>query len=142
MSFATRLQTSSRIPSTGAAPGGRAHAAADSREASEFGPPGSEPPVPGSVRLDGDPQKPLSLVAEMLGLDPLNVANEGKVVAVTRPEDAPRALEALRAHPLGRGAAEIGEVKETRDGICEIRTAAGGTRLVQKPYGEELPRIC
>jgi hydrogenase expression/formation protein HypE len=87
-------------------------------------------------------RKETRYVAEMLGLDPLTVANEGKVVAVVRPESAVRALEVLAAHPLGRSAAEIGRVREERDGLCEMVTTAGGRRLLQKPYGEELPRIC
>jgi hydrogenase expression/formation protein HypE len=81
-------------------------------------------------------------VAEMLGLDPLTVANEGKMVVVVRPDRAAAALEALRGHPRGREAAEIGTVGGARDGTVVLKTAAGGTRLVQKPYGEELPRIC
>ena len=80
--------------------------------------------------------------AEMLGLDPLDVANEGKVVAVVRPDAAEGALAALRAHPLGRHAEDVGSFGEAEDGLCEIVTAVGGRRVVQKPYGEELPRIC
>jgi len=80
--------------------------------------------------------------AEMLGLDPLSVANEGKVVAVVRPEAAARAVAALRRHPLGRRAAVVGGFDERRDGLCEIVTDVGGRRIIQKPYGEELPRIC
>ena len=80
--------------------------------------------------------------AEMLGLDPLGVANEGKVVVVTRPGSAEKALAALRSHPLGRRAAIIGRFEESRDGLCEIVTDVGGRRIIQKPYGEELPRIC
>ncbi|MCC7407370.1 MAG: hydrogenase expression/formation protein HypE [Phycisphaeraceae bacterium] len=80
--------------------------------------------------------------AEMLGLDVLEVANEGKVVVVVRPEDAERALGAMRSHPLGRGAAVIGEIGDVADGMCELRTDIGGRRVVQKPYGEQLPRIC
>jgi hydrogenase expression/formation protein HypE len=81
--------------------------------------------------------------ADMLGLDPLDVANEGKLVAVVRPEAAAPALDALRAHPLGVGAMAIGHVGAVdADGLCEIRTLMGGRRIVQKPYGEQLPRIC
>jgi hydrogenase expression/formation protein HypE len=80
--------------------------------------------------------------AEMLGLDPLDVANEGKVVAVVAPEDAELALAALRADPLGRDAMIIGAIEDTRDGVCEIVTTLGGRRVIQKPYGEQLPRIC
>ncbi|MHC4350647.1 MAG: HypE family hydrogenase expression/formation protein [Planctomycetota bacterium] len=80
--------------------------------------------------------------AEMLGLDPLSVANEGKVVVVARPEAAHKALATLRGHPLGRRAAIVGRFEDTRDGLCELVTDVGGRRIIQKPYGEELPRIC
>jgi hydrogenase expression/formation protein HypE len=80
--------------------------------------------------------------AEMLGLDPLDVANEGKLVAVVPGAEAARALEALRAHELGRDAAIIGRVGDEGDGLCELETDVGGSRVLQKPYGEELPRIC
>lgn len=80
--------------------------------------------------------------AEMLGLDVLEVANEGKVVIVVRPREAEHALTALRGHPLGRDAAVIGEIADVADGMCELRTSIGGRRVVQKPYGEQLPRIC
>lgn len=80
--------------------------------------------------------------AEMLGLDVLEVANEGKVVMVVAREDADCALQAMREHPLGRDAAIIGQFAQQQDGMCELRTTAGGSRVVQKPYGEQLPRIC
>lgn len=80
--------------------------------------------------------------AEMLGFDPLTVANEGKLVAVVPAEDEGRALAALRSHEYGRDAAVIGRVEETRDGLCDLLTYVGGRRIVQKPYGEDLPRIC
>ena len=80
--------------------------------------------------------------ADMLGFDPLEIANEGKVVAVVPEDAADRALSAMRKHPLGRDAALIGCVESTEDSICELRTAIGGRRVVQKPYGEQLPRIC
>ena len=80
--------------------------------------------------------------AEMLGLDPLEVANEGKVVIVVRPAGAQAALDVLRDDPLGREARIIGRIESVRDGICELRTSIGGSRILQKPYGEQLPRIC
>ncbi len=80
--------------------------------------------------------------AEMLGFDPLNVANEGKVVAVVPAEHEQRALDVLRGHAYGREAAVIGHVGEVRDGLCDLFTYVGGRRIVQKPYGEDLPRIC
>lgn len=80
--------------------------------------------------------------AEMLGLDPLEVANEGKVVAVVRPYEADAAIKAMRKHPLGREACVIGHVSGEADGLCELKTLIGGRRIIQKPYGEQLPRIC
>ncbi|MCK4871741.1 MAG: hydrogenase expression/formation protein HypE [Phycisphaerales bacterium] len=80
--------------------------------------------------------------AEMLGLDPLDVANEGKVVVVVRKHKAAAALRSLRAHRLGQRAEVIGAFGEDRDGLCELLTEVGGRRIIQKPYGEELPRIC
>ncbi len=80
--------------------------------------------------------------AELLGLDPLEVANEGKVVVVVRPEAVDRTLKLLRQHPLGRQATVIGEFQDETDGICELVTRVGGRRIIQKPYGEQLPRIC
>jgi hydrogenase expression/formation protein HypE len=79
---------------------------------------------------------------EMLGLDPFYVANEGKLVAVVAAAHAARALEALRAHPLGRDAAIIGTVGDGEAGLVTARTRAGGRRIVQKLPGEQLPRIC
>lgn len=80
--------------------------------------------------------------AEMLGLDPLTVANEGKVICVVGEADAAAVLEAMRSHPLGRNAAEIGRVTDTQPPLVELITRSGGRRIVQRPYGEELPRIC
>ncbi len=80
--------------------------------------------------------------AEMLGLDPLTCANEGKVVCVVAKADAERALGALRADPLGPQAARFGSVVETQPAVVELCTRTGGRRVVQRPYGEELPRIC
>lgn len=80
--------------------------------------------------------------AELLGLDPLAVANEGKIVAVVAREDADRALRALRAHPLGRRAAIVGSFLDVQPALAELVTRAGGRRVIQRPYGEELPRIC
>jgi len=80
--------------------------------------------------------------AEMLGLDPLDVANEGKFVFVVRNEVAARALTILRQHLYGRQAALIGQFQSQKDGLCELITDVGGRRIIQKPYGEELPRIC
>ena len=89
---------------------------------------------------------PLSRVArhtaELLGIDPLVVANEGKVMAVVPAADAERVLAACRAHPLGAKAAMVGRFVEADPPLVELITRAGGRRIVQRPYGEELPRIC
>lgn len=77
-----------------------------------------------------------------LGLDPLHVANEGKIVAFVSPTDADAALEAIRAHPAGRDAALIGTVTADHPGMVVGRTAFGTTRIVDRPLGEQLPRIC
>lgn len=79
---------------------------------------------------------------EMLGLDPLYVANEGKLVAVVPEEDADRALNAARSHPLGRDAALIGAVREGRPGFVTMQSLIGGERVVPLLAGEQLPRIC
>jgi hydrogenase expression/formation protein HypE len=80
--------------------------------------------------------------AEMLGLDPLTVANEGKVVCVVADTDADTVLHAMRQDRLGKEAACIGRVIGNRPPLVELLTTAGGRRIVQRPYGEELPRIC
>jgi len=79
---------------------------------------------------------------EILGIDPMHVANEGKLVAVVPAEDAGRALAAMRAHPLGTAAAVIGRATEDAAGKVVLRTAAGGRRIITMPFGELLPRIC
>jgi len=79
---------------------------------------------------------------EMLGFDPLDVANEGKLVAFVPPEEAEAALEALRAHPLGREASRIGFLTAEHPGLVLARTPIGGRRVVNMPPGELLPRIC
>jgi hydrogenase expression/formation protein HypE len=79
---------------------------------------------------------------EILGLDPLYLANEGKIVCVVAPEDAESALKALRSHPLGKAAARIGEVTDHRPGRVVMQTVFGGRRIVDMLVGEQLPRIC
>ena len=79
---------------------------------------------------------------ELLGLDPLYVANEGKCLAIVAPEAAERALEVLRAHALGREAAIIGEVVAEHPGRVMMRSRVGGVRVVDMLSGEQLPRIC
>ncbi|MBK8209589.1 MAG: hydrogenase expression/formation protein HypE [Rhodospirillales bacterium] len=79
---------------------------------------------------------------ELLGLDPLYVANEGKLCAFCAPEDAERLLAVMSGHPLGRNAAIIGEVIEDDRSFVQMRTTLGGSRIVDWLAGEQLPRIC
>lgn len=78
----------------------------------------------------------------LLGLDPMYVANEGKLVAFVPAADADRVVEAMRAHPLGARAVVIGTCVTDHPGMVVARTALGGTRVVDLPIGEQLPRIC
>jgi hydrogenase expression/formation protein HypE len=78
----------------------------------------------------------------MLGLDPLQVANEGKLVAFVAPEDADAVLAAMRAHPAGRGAVLVGECVADHPAMVTARTGLGAERVVDLPVGEQLPRIC
>jgi hydrogenase expression/formation protein HypE len=79
---------------------------------------------------------------ELLGLDPLYVANEGKLLACVPADSVSVVLEAMQSHPLGRQAVQIGEVVATDTGRVFIRTRIGGHRLVDMLRGEQLPRIC
>jgi len=79
---------------------------------------------------------------EILGLDPLYVANEGKCLAIVPPEDAEHALAAMRSQPLGRDAARIGEVVADHAGSVRLKSRIGGERIVDLMSGEQLPRIC
>jgi len=79
---------------------------------------------------------------EMLGLDPLYVANEGKLIAVVPPADAERVLDVMRRDSLGRNAAIIGEVVAKHPGLVLLRSLVGGERIVTLLAGEQLPRIC
>ena len=79
---------------------------------------------------------------ELLGLDPLYVANEGKLVAFCAAEDADRLLAIMRAHPLGRDAARIGTVVEDSRHFVQMQTSFGGHRIVDWLAGDQLPRIC
>ena len=79
---------------------------------------------------------------ELLGLDPLLVANEGKLAAIVPPGESDAALAAWRAHPLGRNAARVGVCTSGRAGSLVVRTAIGGRRFVELPLTDPLPRIC
>jgi hydrogenase expression/formation protein HypE len=98
-----------------------------------------------SIEID-EQTIPISRVArhtgELLGLDPLVAANEGKCVAVVPATDEEKLLNACRAHALGRRGAIIGRFRETEPPLAELVTLIGGRRIIQRPYGEELPRIC
>lgn len=83
-----------------------------------------------------------SAACELLGMDPLHVANEGKLLAFVPPDQAEAALAALRAHPLGAGAAIIGDAVEAHPGVVVGRTGIGGARVIDTQVGEQLPRIC
>ena len=79
---------------------------------------------------------------ELLGLDPLYVANEGKLLAIVAPEMAPAVLRQMQQHPLGADAAIIGEVVSDHSGMVLMKTQIGGTRVLDVMFGEQLPRIC
>ncbi|MBS4056429.1 MAG: hydrogenase expression/formation protein HypE [Bacteroidetes bacterium] len=81
-------------------------------------------------------------ICELLGFDPLYVANEGKVVMVVDGAFADKVLQQLKSHPLGQDAAIIGEVVERHPGKTWLQTSIGGNRIVDMPAGEQLPRIC
>jgi hydrogenase expression/formation protein HypE len=85
---------------------------------------------------------PVAAACELLGIDPLYVANEGKLVAVIPRDEADAALTALRRHPLGADAVQIGEIRAEPPGIVVLLTPIGGTRIVDMLVGDPLPRIC
>lgn len=89
-------------------------------------------PIPENVRA----------ACEILGLDPLYVANEGILLAIVPGNAVTSVLNVLRTHPLGAGAAHIGRVRESPGGAVFVRTALGGTRIVDLLPGDQLPRIC
>jgi len=81
-------------------------------------------------------------VCDLLGMDPLVLANEGKVIVVVPPEQGAAALAAMRAHPHGAAAATIGTITEAHPGKVVLRTRYGGQRLIDMPVSDPLPRIC
>ncbi|MEO7981654.1 MAG: AIR synthase-related protein, partial [Sporichthyaceae bacterium] len=86
--------------------------------------------------------QPVRDACGLLGLDPLYVANEGKLIAFVPAADADRVLAAMHAHEHGKGAVAIGTCVAEHPGIVVTKTALGGTRVVDLPLGEQLPRIC
>ena len=98
-----------------------------------------------SVSLDEEriPVRPEVLgVCELLGLDPLYIANEGRCVAIVDRDQTDRALQILQAHPFGKDARRIGEVASEPAGKVILKTQIGGTRIVDTLIGDQLPRIC
>jgi hydrogenase expression/formation protein HypE len=89
-------------------------------------------PVSGSVRA----------ACEILGLDPIHVANEGRFIAFVTQGDAPRALDIMHSNPLGTEAEVVGRVTEGRPGLVTLRTTIGTHSMVDMPSGDQLPRIC
>ena len=87
-------------------------------------------------------REPVRGACEILGLDPLYLANEGKLVAVVPAADADRVLAAMRAQPAGAEAAIVGTVTQDTAGMVVMQTAFGGERIVDMLVGEQLPRIC
>jgi hydrogenase expression/formation protein HypE len=97
------------------------------------------------VRLDEAAiplRREVQAACALLGLDPLYVANEGKLVAVVPPRDADHLLDVMRGHPLGRQAALIGDIVDEHCGMVVLRSLIGGERVVTMLAGEQLPRIC
>ncbi len=95
------------------------------------------------VREDAVPVDPaVAGASEILGIDPMYVANEGKLVAFVAPELADAALQAMRAMPGCDQAAEIGEVRTEPPGMVLVETAFGGRRVMDQLVGDPLPRIC
>jgi hydrogenase expression/formation protein HypE len=93
------------------------------------------------TKLPVDPA--VKAAADILGFDILNIANEGKFIAVVSPDAEAKAIEIMRHHPLGKKAARIGTIgTKGEHNLVELITAIGGRRIVQMPYGRELPRIC
>ena len=84
----------------------------------------------------------VNAVCELLGFDPLHLANEGKVVMIVENDDADYVLQLLRDHPLGQSAAIIGRITDKGAGYVRAQTIAGGIRRLRRPAGELLPRIC
>ena len=95
------------------------------------------------LREEDIPVKPeVHAACELLGLDPLYVANEGKLIAICSADDADKLLAVMRAHPKGADASIIGDVIEDEHNFIQMETSFGGSRIVDWLAGEQLPRIC
>jgi hydrogenase expression/formation protein HypE len=95
------------------------------------------------VELALVPVRPeVAAACEILGIDPLAVANEGKLVAVVEPRVAGAMVEAMRQHPLGRETVVVGEVVANHSGVVAVRNSLGVMQVLEMPLGEQLPRIC
>lgn len=81
-------------------------------------------------------------LSDILGFDPLYIANEGKVIMIVSPKDKDKVLKIMQNHPLGKDTRIIGEVVSSPKGIVTLKTVIGGTRIIEMPSGEQLPRIC
>lgn len=114
--------------------GGLSSALNELCEASRVGAEIEEPAVPIKPEVRS--------ACEMLGLDPLYVACEGRLMAVVPPEQADSALAALRSLPLGRDAALVGRLVDRHLGYVTVRSSVGGERVLPMLAGEQLPRIC
>jgi len=88
------------------------------------------------------PEDSVRGMCELLGFDPLYVANEGKVIMVVPAEDADRIVETMQANPLGKQAAVIGEITGEHPGKAWLNTSVGGKRMIEMLSGQQLPRIC
>ena len=96
-----------------------------------------------AIREAALPVRPqVHAACEILGMDPVFVANEGKLLAIVPAPHADGILTAMRAHPRGRDAAIIGEVTASHPGMLVARTAIGAQRVIAMQIGEQLPRIC
>jgi hydrogenase expression/formation protein HypE len=84
----------------------------------------------------------VKIISEIFGIDPLHVSCEGKAIISVHPSDADKVLALLRANKLGKNAAIIGEARETRKGKVFLKTSIGGHRILDKPIGEPIPRVC
>jgi hydrogenase expression/formation protein HypE len=114
--------------------GGLAAALCDIAGASNVGIRIEEKSLPVSREVHG--------ACELLGLDPLTIANEGKLIAFCRVADAGQVVSAMQNHPLGKHTRIIGEVGQKPGGVVLLRTTIGGERIIDLPTGEDMPRIC